>query len=127
MPFSTTSLIFDPTMDRFSTNDNIRIAANEGDPVRAGADGRVVSIGKDFWRGNYITIDHGGGWTSTLGQLMESVLVREGEIVRAGQVIGGIGQPSGSASLNGTHVHLHVMHNNLPVDPYDLLQSMYEY
>ncbi|MCL2049497.1 MAG: M23 family metallopeptidase [Defluviitaleaceae bacterium] len=122
MPFSASALIFDPTMDRFSTNDNIRIAGTEGDAVRAAADGRVTSIGTDFWRGNYVTIDHGGGWTSTIGQLMENVLVREGEIVRAGQVVGGIGQPSGAASLNGSHVHFHVKYNNLPVDPHELLQ-----
>ncbi|MCL1884528.1 MAG: M23 family metallopeptidase [Defluviitaleaceae bacterium] len=125
MPFSTTALIFDPTMDRFSTNDNLRISAREGDPVRAGADGRVIDIGTDFWRGNYVTIDHGDGWTSTVGQLMENVLVSEGEIVRSGQVIGGIGQPSISASLNGTHLHLHVTRDDLPVNPYDLLHTRY--
>ena len=123
MPFSVTALIFDPTMDRFSTNDNIRIAASEGDPVRAGADGRVTSIGTDFWRGNYVTIDHGNGWSSTVGQLMETVLVSEGDIVRAGQILGGIGQPTISASKNGTHVHLHVTRDNVPVNPYDLLHS----
>jgi murein DD-endopeptidase MepM/ murein hydrolase activator NlpD len=125
MPFSVTALIFDPTMDRFSTNDNIRIAAHEGDPVRAGADGRVVDIGTDFWRGNYVTIDHGDGWFSTVGQLMENVLVNEGDVVRMGQVIGGIGQPTISASLNGTHVHLHVTHDDVPINPYDLLQARY--
>jgi len=125
MPFSITALIFDPTMDRFSTNDNLRISANAGDPVRAGADGKVIAIGTDFWRGNYVTIDHGNGWKTTTGQLMENVLVKQGDIVRAGQIIGGIGTPSISASNNGTHVHLHVTHNDLPVNPYDLLQQRY--
>ncbi|MCL1862178.1 MAG: M23 family metallopeptidase, partial [Defluviitaleaceae bacterium] len=123
MPFSVTSLVFDPTMDRFSTNDNLRISAREGDPVRAGADGRVVAIGSDFWRGNYVTIDHGDGWKSTVGQLMENVLVNEGEVVRTGQVIGGVGQPSMSAARTGTHSHLHITHNDQPVNPYDLLQE----
>jgi murein DD-endopeptidase MepM/ murein hydrolase activator NlpD len=123
MPFSITALIFDPTMDRFSTNDNLRISAGEGDPVRAVADGRVESIGTDFWRGNFVTIDHGNGWKTTLGQLMENVLVEEGEIVRAGQIVGGIGRPSISATENGTHVHLHVTHDNVPMNPYDLLQT----
>ncbi|MCL2223683.1 MAG: M23 family metallopeptidase [Defluviitaleaceae bacterium] len=125
MPFSVTALIFDPTMDRFSTNDNLRISAAEGDPVRAGADGRVVSIGTDFWRGNYVTIDHGNGWQTTTGQLMESVLVQEGDIVRSGQIIGGIGRPSISAANNGTHVHLHVTYNGSPMNPSDLLLDMY--
>ncbi|MDR0271778.1 MAG: M23 family metallopeptidase [Clostridiales bacterium] len=126
MPFSTTALILDQTMDRFSTNDNIRISGREGDPVRAGADGRVISIGTDFWRGNYVTIDHGNGYNTTYGQLMENILVNEGDVVRTGQVIGGIGQPSISASLTGTHVHLHVTHDDLPIDPFALLQERFD-
>ncbi|MCL1844130.1 MAG: M23 family metallopeptidase [Defluviitaleaceae bacterium] len=126
MPFSMESLIFDPTMDHFRTNDNLRISASEGDPVRAGADGRVISVGNDFFRGNYVTIDHGDGWTSTFGQLMENVLVNEGDVVRGGQVIGGVGQPSISGSLNGTHVHLHITRDDQPVNPYELLTARYE-
>jgi len=126
MPFSITALVFDPTMDRFSTNDNLRIAANEGDPVRAGADGQVVAIGTDFWRGNYVTIDHGNGWQSTIGQLMESVMVHEGDIVRAGQIIGGVGTPSITASTLGPHTHLYVTYQDQPIDPADLLQSIHD-
>ncbi|MCL2386874.1 MAG: M23 family metallopeptidase [Defluviitaleaceae bacterium] len=125
MPFSTT-LIRNPTLDQYRVNDNLRISAREGDPVRAGADGRVVSIGTDFHRGNYVRIEHGDGWYSTLGQLMENVLVTEGDIVRAGQVIGGVGQPSISSVLNGTHVHLHVTHEDRPVNPYEILRARYD-
>ena len=123
MPFSMTALVFDPTFDRFSTSDNMRLAAREGDPVRAGADGKVVAIGTDFMRGNYVRIDHGNGWKTTLGQLMPTALVSEGDIVRAGQVIGGVGQPSITGSLNGTHLHMHVTHNYQPMNPYELLHA----
>jgi len=118
MPFSVTSLIYDPTLDQFRTNDNLRIAANEGDPVRAGADGRVIAVGRNVRQGNYVTIDHGNGTIVTLGQLMDEKLVGEGEIVRAGQIIGGVGQPSIFGSGNGPHVHLQLKRDNLAVDPY---------
>lgn len=122
MPFSLTH-IWNPSLDGWRTNDNMQISAAEGEPVRVGADGRVIEIGRDFLRGNYVTIYHGDGWTSTLGQLMENILVSEGEIVRTGQVIGGVGQPSGAASLAGTHTHLHITRNETPVNPYELLHA----
>jgi len=123
MPFSMTSLIYDPTLDQFRTNDNLRISAPEGEPVRAGADGRVIAVGRNVIRGHYVTIDHGDGWIATYGQLMENVLVSEGEVVRTGQVIGGVGQPSLFGSLNGTHVHLRITRDDEPVNPYDILQA----
>ncbi|MCL2198425.1 MAG: M23 family metallopeptidase [Defluviitaleaceae bacterium] len=123
MPFSDTH-IWNTTFERWSTNDNLQIAAREGDPVRAGADGRVVAIGNnDFWQGNYVTIDHGDGWVSTLGQLMENVLVNEGDVVRAGEVIGGVGLPSIGSARSGTHARLQITHNDSLVNPYDLLQE----
>jgi len=121
MAFSTSALIYDPTLDQFRTNDNLRIAANEGDAVRAGADGRVISVGRNVRQGNYVTVDHGNGWIATYGQLMENLLVAEGDIVRRGQVIGGVGQPSIFAYENGTHVHLRIERDEVAVNPYDVL------
>ena len=126
MPFSMTHFIYDPTLDQFRTNDHVRIAAEEGDPVRAAADGRVVSVGREARRGHYVTIDHGNGWLSTYGQLMENSLVSEGDIVRSGQVIGGVGRQTIFTSLNGTHVHLQVKRDNEPVNPYVWLEARAE-
>jgi len=123
MAFSTTALIYDPTLDQFRTNDNLRIAANEGDAVRAGADGRVISVGRNVRQGNYVTIDHGNGWVATYGQLMDNPLVAEGEIVRQGQVIGGVGQPSIFGTENGTHVHLRIEKDEVAINPYDVLME----
>ena len=126
MPFSQTALIRDVTFGRYQTNDNMRIEGREGDPVRAVADGRVVGLGRDFFRGYYVTIDHGNGWLSTVGQLMENALVSEGDIVRGGEIIGGVGRPSDSASLLGTHTHLHITHDGVPMNPYYLLEDREE-
>jgi len=121
MPFSGTSLIYDPTLDQFRTNDNLRIAAYEGDAVRAGADGRVTAIGQNVRQGNYVVIDHGNGWIATYGQLMDNPLVTEGDIVQAGQIIGGVGQPSIFGTENGTHVHFRVERDQVAVNPYYVL------
>jgi len=121
MPFSDLALIYDPTLDQFRTNDNLRIAADEGDAVRAGAYGRVVSVGRSARQGNYIVIDHGNGWVATYGQLMENILVSEGDIVAGGQVLGGIGQPSIFGHANGTHLHLRIERDDVAINPYYVL------
>jgi len=121
MPFSVTALIYDPTLDQFRTNDNLRIAGEFGDPVRAGADGRVIATGRNARQGNYITIDHGNGWVTTYGQLLDAIMVGSGDIVRAGQVIGGIGEPSIFGVASGNHVQLRIKHDDVAVNPYYIL------
>jgi len=127
MPFSTAVPIYDPTLDQFRTNDNLRIAAEMGDAVRAGADGRVLSIGRNIRQGNYITIDHGNGWVATYAQLMDTALVEEGEIVQSGQIIGGVGEPSIFGSAHGTHVHLRIQRDDVAVNPYYVLTERSDY
>jgi len=117
MIFSQDSLIWNPTLDQWRTNDDLRISAQEGTPVRAAAAGRVEEIGYDRIYGNFIRIDNGNGWETIYGQLMEGVLVIEGDIVQVGQVIGGVGRPSISSVLNGHHVSLRVIRDNELVDP----------
>ena len=127
MPFSATVPIYDPTLDQFRVNDNLRIAAEVGDAVRAGADGRVIGIGRNIRQGNYITIDHGNGWVATYAQLMDTPLVAEGEIVRSGQIIGGVGQPSIFGSAHGAHVHLRIERDDVAVNPYYVLMERSNY
>jgi len=117
MIFSQDSLIWNPTLDQWRTNDDLRISAQEGTPVRAAAAGRVAEIGYDRLYGNFVRIDNGNGWETIYGQLMEGVLVIEGDIVQTGQVIGGVGRPSISTVLNGHHVSLRVLRDSELVDP----------
>jgi murein DD-endopeptidase MepM/ murein hydrolase activator NlpD len=121
MAFSMDKLVYDPTLDQYRTNDDLRISAKEGTPVKSGFSGEVVSVGRDNVYGHYVTIDHGNGYVATYGQLMDGVLVDEGESVKAGQVIGGVGKPSYFGSLNGTHVNLRVTKDESPIDPRDVL------
>ena len=124
MHFSIDALIYDPTLDQFRTNDDIRITAEGGTHVQSGAEGRVLAIGRNVVRGNYVEIDHGNGWIATYGQLADSKQVAVGDIVRAGQIIGSVGEPSIFGYLHGTHVNLHVTQNDEPVDPYALLVAL---
>jgi murein DD-endopeptidase MepM/ murein hydrolase activator NlpD len=121
MVFSMDRLVYDPTLDQYRTNDDLRIAAKEGTPVKAGFDGQVLAVGRDNVYGHFVTIDHGNGYVATYGQLMDGVLVAEGDTVKTGQVIGGVGKPSYFGSLNGTHVNLRITKDESPLDPRDIL------
>ena len=53
--------------------------------------------------GNYVLIDHGGGEFTLYGHLRQgSVGVKAGEMVRAGQAIGAMGN---SGASGGVHLH----------------------
>jgi len=123
MAFSMDALIFDPTLVQFRTNDNLRIYAEEGEHVQSSANGKVIAIGSNVVRGNYVKIDHGDGWIATYGQLANDKLVRVGDIVQAGQLLGTVGEPSIFGTMHGPHVNLHVTHEDVPVNPYELLAS----
>jgi len=123
MRFSMDALIFDPTLVQFRTNDDLRIAADEGDYVQAAAEGKVLSIGRNVVRGSYVKIDHGNGWMATYGQLADNKLVSVGDIVSAGQNIGTVGHPSIFGSMLGNHVNLRVTREDVPVNPYELLTA----
>jgi murein DD-endopeptidase MepM/ murein hydrolase activator NlpD len=89
------------------------IAVRSGTSVAAAASGTVILAG---WAGGYgkaVIIDHGGN-ISTLYGHNSTLLVSEGQSVKAGQIIA----KSGSTGLStGPHVHFEVRKSGEPVDP----------
>ncbi|GAB3040864.1 peptidoglycan DD-metalloendopeptidase family protein [Oleiagrimonas citrea] len=97
----------------------IEIAGRAGDPVRAAADGVVVYSGNGLvGYGELIIIKHNDTYLSAYGHNRKR-LVREGERVRAGQVIAEMG--STGASRN--ELEFQVRKNGKPVDPTHYLPS----
>lgn len=85
----------------------------EGTPYAAVHDGIVVQAG---WNGGYgysIIIDHGDGLQTLYGH-SSRVLVREGQQVHAGDIIGRLGNTGQSF---GTHLHLEIHVNGLAQNP----------
>lgn len=76
------------------------MSAPIGTPIRAAADGVAKSPNAGGWAGNHAIIDHGDG--STLYAHMQRSLVRPGQQVKGGQVIGYVGVTGRSF---GPHLH----------------------
>ncbi|MBD2487592.1 M23 family metallopeptidase [Aulosira sp. FACHB-615] len=92
-------------------------AGAAGSPVTAPASGRVALVGtvSQGFRvhGNVVGIDHGQGVTSILLHLSR-INVKEGDFVKAGQLIGAVGSTGAST---GPHLHWGLYVNGQSVDP----------
>ncbi|MGB3240513.1 MAG: M23 family metallopeptidase [Geitlerinemataceae cyanobacterium] len=97
-------------------------AAYEGSPVRASADGRIGLVGRvsDGFElhGNTVGIDHGQGVTTMYLHLSE-IEVSEGQMVRAGDIIGRVGSTGIST---GPHLHWGLYVQGVSVDPMPWLE-----
>jgi murein DD-endopeptidase MepM/ murein hydrolase activator NlpD len=96
------------------------VAAPEGSPVTAPADGLVTLVHPDmyFSRGTII-IDHGAGLSSTFLHLSE-VLVDTGQVVRQGALIGRVGA---TGRATGPHLDWRMNWLDRRVDPLTVVQG----
>jgi murein DD-endopeptidase MepM/ murein hydrolase activator NlpD len=98
-------------------HDGIDIANANGTPVRAGEDGVVAFVGWNPYDNDpayQVVIGHSGGYTSGYFHLQPRRVVKAGQYVRRGQVIGYMGSTGNST---GPHVHWEVYRNGRPVNP----------
>jgi len=103
----------DPFTGKQTFHKGIDIATNLGNPVVATADGVVVEAKNDRIGGKTILISHGGG-LSTLFYHLDKILVRPGQKVKRGDVIGLVGK---TGKALGPHLHYEVQVNGKSVNP----------
>lgn len=93
------------------------LKAKKGTPVRAPAEGRVVLAEPLYFSGNTIILDHGLGIT-TLYAHLSRVLVKRGDEVKKGQLLGRVGA---TGRATGPHLHWALKFHEARVDPYSLV------
>ena len=100
----------------------------------------VETVADSSRAGRYVVIRHRGGWTSTYihlnndnpetddgaadWSLTVAPGVKEGRRVRAGQLIGWVGD-SGNAEWTGSHTHFELAIDDVEIDPHDYLVEAY--
>ena len=92
----------------------VDISAPRGETVRTPAKGKVVAAAYDTKMGNYIRINHRYGVETTYGHLSK-ILVRYGQEVKRGDVLGQVG--STGRFSTGPHLHYQIAVNDTVVDP----------
>lgn len=102
-----------PFTEKPAWHDGLDIGAAPNAPVQAPAQGRITAIGFDQKLGNMVRIDHGYGIETLYGHLAKS-LVKEGQRVKRGDVVGLVGS---SGLATGPHLHYMVKANGQSIDP----------
>ncbi|MCR8637594.1 peptidase M23 [Leptospira interrogans serovar Ricardi] len=98
----------DPFTRKETFHGGLDMAAEEGTPVYASADGEVYFSDKKGGYGNLIILGHKLGYETLYGHL-SSISVRPGEKVHKGQKIGKVGQ---TGRATGNHLHFEVRRFN---------------
>jgi murein DD-endopeptidase MepM/ murein hydrolase activator NlpD len=102
-----------PFTEKPAWHDGLDIGAAANAPVQAPAQGRVTNIGFDSKLGNVVKIDHGFGIETLYGHLAKA-LVKEGQRVKRGEVVGLVGS---TGLATGPHLHYMVKVNGQALDP----------
>ncbi|HWU37104.1 MAG TPA: peptidoglycan DD-metalloendopeptidase family protein, partial [Candidatus Acidoferrum sp.] len=107
-----------PRFHTVTFNHGIEIAAAEGKDIVAVAEGSAIYADWFKGYGRLIILDHGGGYFTLYAHASE-LLVRSGESVSRGQVIGKVGE---TGSLEGPQLYFEVRYKGKPQDPLAWLQ-----
>ena len=103
-------------------HEGVDIEAKVDTPVKAIAEGLVTKVYQDDTMGVTIEINHGDGLTARYCNLSTDEMVEEGDAVKAGDVISGIGTSSLFESLDPPHLHLEIWKEGQAVDPVSFIQ-----
>ena len=104
----------DPFTGEWEFHNGIDLAAPKNTPIVAARDGKVTFAGyQEGGAGNYVWINHGDGY-KTIYMHMTRYIVKEGDYVQAGQIIGYVGSTGYST---GNHLHFGIKYNGSYVDP----------
>ncbi len=102
-----------PFTEKPAWHDGLDIGAAANAPVQAPAQGRVTTVGFDPKLGNVVKLDHGYGVETLYGHLAKA-LVKEGQRVKRGDVVGLVGS---TGLATGPHLHYMVKVNGQALDP----------
>jgi Peptidase family M23 len=89
-----------------------------GDPVLATNRGRVALVANFYLAGRVVYLDHGEGLISAYFHLSRA-LVKTGELVERGQLIGRVGR---SGRVTGPHLHWVMRYGGVTVDPMSVVR-----
>lgn len=103
----------DPVSGGYEYHCGLDIAVDFGAPVYATAAGKVEQAGWNGGYGRFIKISHGNGYETAYGH-MSSLIVKEGQKVVKGEIIGFVGS---SGYSTGPHVHYEVLADGQNIDP----------
>ena len=115
--YAVDKLLYSVTLDQWTTHDAVDIAADAGTEVKCVFSGTVERVSKDDALGYTVVVQHANGKSTLYGNLSETVRVRPGDRVSAGDVLGTVGTSAISECAEKPHLHFAVYVDGTPKDP----------
>lgn len=100
----------------------VDIAAWHGSPVRAPADGEVVTVEWQQGYGKTVEVRHEYGYRTIYGHLAEST-VSTGEELQTGDLLGRVGK---TGRTTGSHLHYEIRINDESINPWPYLIEQHQ-
>ncbi len=105
---------FHPVQKRWKAHRGIDYAAKQGTPVVAAGNGKVTHAGYSKYNGYYVFIQHGNDIVTKYLHFYKRAVVKKGQRVKQGQVIGYVGSTGLAA---GPHLHYEFLLNGVHRNP----------
>ena len=107
-----------PILGVYRMHNGVDLACAEGTPIYASRGGLVEVAGYQAdGAGNYIQLNHGDGFRS-IYMHMTNYIVKQGDYVAPGQIIGYVGNTGLS---KGAHLHFGISYNGTYVNPMEYI------
>jgi len=91
----------------------VDLRGNIGQPIKVTANGKVTYAGYEGEYGNVVKVKHANGYETRYAHLVR-VLVKPGDNVEAGKLVGLLGNTGRST---GPHLHYEILKNGTKIDP----------
>ncbi len=117
----------DPFTKKWDFHSGVDFTGRRGTPIYATADGVVTKANYQAGYGRFVEIDHGLGfyknkrkqvYSKTRFGHLHKIKVKEGQVVKRGDVIGTLGNTGRST---GPHLHYEILINNRHINPLNLI------
>lgn len=111
-----------PISGKLDFHTGIDLATAQGSKIFAAWPGTVKASGFDEVYGNFVLLAHGDGLETFYGH-METILVKEGMVLRRGELLGTVGSTGVST---GPHLHWEIRVDDKRTDPVWALMGVYK-
>lgn len=120
-PYSMDSLIYSLTLDQYMTHCGIDIEAPEDSQVVAIKEGTVTAIYTDDRYGLSVELTHPGNIISIYSNLSTTEMVEIGDVLKQGDIVGGVGSTALFESLEPSHLHFEMIKDGHYLNPQEYI------
>ncbi len=121
--YSVDELVYSDTMQDWRVHTGIDFSAEEGEDVKAVADGVIEEVTDNGMLGTCVTIAHSNGLKTVYGNLQKESASIVGTQVKTGDVIAKVGNTATLEIDELPHIHFEVILNNETVNPHDYMRD----